>query len=251
MKKWYAKKPEVFKKKVYNQAGLDIFQNPTDRNTLTRIIKLNSNQEVMIPGSGVDLSVYSDRAKYVKPPIIVLAARLLHDKGVGEFVKAARLLKGKGLTARFCLIGAPDPSNPNSVTGKELLEWKEEGVVEPWGHCSDMPSVLGDAYMVVLPSYYGEGLPKILIEAAACGRAVITTDMPGCRDAIIPNETGILIPPRNVNILIESIQKLLTNESLCREMGKAGRQLAEEKFSITGVTDTHLKIYDELLKSTI
>lgn len=228
-----------------------VFQNPTDRDTLARITKLNSNQKVMIPGSGVDLSVYNDRSKFVEPPIIMLAARLLHDKGVGEFVEAARLLREKGFTARFCLIGEPDPSNPNSVTNNELLQWKEEEVIEYWGHRSDMPSVLGDAYMVVLPSYYGEGLPKVLIEAAACGKAVITTDMPGCRDAIIPDKTGILIPPRDADILAESIQRLLADKNLCKEMGKAGRQLAEKKFSIKNVTDIHLKIYNELIKSTI
>lgn len=226
-----------------------VFQNPTDRDTLAKITKLSPNQKIMIPGSGVDLSVYNDKSTFTKPYIVILAARLLHDKGIGEFVTVASLLREKGFSARFCLIGEPDPSNPNSVTEKELSRWKEEGVVECWGYRSDMPTVLSNSYMVVLPSYYGEGLPKVLIEAAACGKAVITTDMPGCRDAIIPNETGILIPPRNIEALAESIELLLVEKNLCEKMGKAGRELAERTFSIEKVVDTHLNIYNELIKT--
>lgn len=226
-----------------------IFQNPTDRHTLSKITNLDDSKKVMIPGSGVDLSIYqSSPMRISELPIIILAARLLHDKGVAEFVQASRILKEKGLQARFCLVGTPDPANPNSVTDGELKNWIDEEIIESWGHRTDMPAVLSQAYVVVLPSYYGEGLPKVLIEAAACGRAVITTDMPGCRDAIIPDETGFLIPPRNSDILAEMIQKLIIDKDLCQKMGQAGRSLAEQKFSIESVVDTHLRIYDNLIE---
>lgn len=227
-----------------------IFQNPNDRDTLTKVAKLNDNQIAMIPGSGVDLSLYGETAPAKTTPVILLAARLLHDKGVGVFVQAAKQLKQQGVDARFCLVGTPDPANPTSVTPDELSQWVNDGIVEAWGHRTDMPQVLSTAHIVVLPSYYGEGLPKVLIEAAACGRAVITTDMPGCRDAIIPNITGLLVPPRNVEALTEAINTLLQNPELRDNMGKAGRKLAEERYAIEQVVATHLAIYQELLDAT-
>ncbi len=225
-----------------------IFQNPVDRKTLMRLANLSESQVITIPGSGVDLSIYRNSSEPTKnTPVIMLAARLLRDKGVIEFVQAARLIKKSGVEARFCLVGAPDPANPNTVTKDELGKWIDEGIVESWGQRSDMPSVLSSANLIVLPSYYGEGLPKILVEAAACGRAVITTDMPGCRDAVIPNCTGILVPPRDSEKLAKAIKQLLCNEDLRKQMGTSGRQLAEKLFSIELVVQTHLRLYQELL----
>lgn len=225
-----------------------IFQNPIDQDTLTNIVALHSSQFTLIPGSGVDLSTYSISDEPTSDvPIVVLAARLLHDKGVNEFIDAAQTLKMKKIHARFCLIGAPDPDNPNSVTNNELTIWVNEGIVESWGHRSDMPNVLSNANLVVLPSYYGEGLPKILIEAAACGRAIITTDMPGCRDSITPDVTGLLIPARDSEALASAIERLLTDKDLRVRMGQAGRKLAENKYSIEQVIKTHIDIYNELL----
>lgn len=238
-------------KLALNQKHLKvIFQNPNDRDTLTKVAKLKNSQIAMIPGSGVDLSLYYGTAPAKTTPVIILAARLLHDKGVGVFVEAAQQLKQQGVNARFCLVGTPDTANPTSVTPDELSQWVNDGIVEAWGHRTDMPQVLSTAHIVVLPSYYGEGLPKVLIEAAACGRAVITTDMPGCRDAIIPNITGLLVPPRNVEALVEAINTLLQNPELRDNMGKAGRKLAEERYAIEQVVATHLTIYQELLDAT-
>ena len=227
-----------------------IFQNPNDRDTLTKVAKLRDEQIAMIPGSGVDLSLYCENIPSKAIPVIMLAARLLHDKGVGVFVQAARQLKQQGIEARFCLVGTPDPANPTSVTPDELSQWVDDGIVEAWGHRTDMSQVLSTAHIVVLPSYYGEGLPKVLIEAAACGRAVITTDMPGCRDAIIPNVTGLLVPPRDPTALAKAIKTLLLNPEQRNSMGKAGRQLAEERYAIEQVVATHLAIYQELLDAS-
>lgn len=228
-----------------------IFQNPTDRITLTKLVTLSDKQIIMVHGSGVDLSefnVFNEPEK--SAPVVILAARLLYDKGVGEFVEAARLLADEAVNARFCLVGEPDLANPNSISNDELAHWVDEGVVESWGHRNDMPAVLSSANIVVLPSY-GEGLPKVLIEAAACGRAVITTDMPGCRDAILPGITGILIPPRNAKELANAIRYLIENVDLRHEMARSGRKLAEQKFSIEYVVDAHLKIYDDLIRSEL
>lgn len=225
-----------------------IFQNPDDRASLAKLAQLPGSKVTMIRGSGVDLSQYDHTPLRSGVPVVLLAARLLADKGVREFVQAARLLKQRGASARFCLVGTVDRANPTSLTDAELAQWASEGVVELWGHRSDMPLVLAAAQVVVLPSYYGEGLPKVLIEAAACGRAVVTTDHPGCRDAIDPSVTGVLVPVRNASALAEAINELLNDPERCRAMGNAGRALAERAFDIRQVVAAHLRIYQELIQ---
>lgn len=224
-----------------------IFQNPNDRNTLTQAAKLKPHQIAMIPGSGVDLTQYTATQLPSGIPIVLMAARLLQDKGVYEFIAAANNLKQKGIEVRFQLAGKPDPENPHSITETEFQTWQTTSDVEMLGHRSDIPALLANAYIFVLPSFYGEGLSKALIEAAASGRAVVTTDTPGCRDAIIPNVTGLLTPPRDANALATAIETLLLTPDLCQTMGNAGRQLAEERYSINQVVETHLNIYAELL----
>ena len=148
---------------------------------------------------------------------------------------------------RFVVVGRPDIDNPQSLLPDELNQWKSEGIVEFWGHRTDMPYVIGCANLVVLPSYYGEGLPKVLIEAAACGRAVITTDHPGCRDAIEAGVTGLLVPVQDAVSLANTIKELLDDPLRCAKMGQAGRTLAESAFDEKQVVKAHLQIYDELI----
>jgi glycosyltransferase involved in cell wall biosynthesis len=224
-----------------------IFQNPEDRDSLVKLTHIPDSIVTMIPGSGVDLDAYSYKPLPQGIPIVVLAARLLADKGVREFAQAARLLKQRGVNARFCLVGTPDLANPTSLTDAELTQWANEGLVELWGHRADMPQVLEASRLVVLPSYYGEGLPKVLIEAAACGRAVITTDHPGCRDAIIPGVTGLLVQVRDAKALADAIEELINDPERCKVMGEAGRRLAESAFDVRQVVATHLQIYQELV----
>ncbi len=224
-----------------------IFQNPDDRASLARLVHLPDRKAVMIRGSGVDLTQYSVMPMPSGMPVVVLAARLLADKGVLEFVKAARLLKQRGCKARFVLVGKVDRANPTSFTDAEVSVWVHAGVVEWWGHRADMPQVLATAQVVVLPSYYGEGLPKVLIEAAACGRVVVTTDHPGCRDAIDPGVTGVLVPVRNAMVLADAIEDLINNPLRCQVMGNAGRALAEKAFDVRQVVAAHLQIYQELI----
>jgi glycosyltransferase involved in cell wall biosynthesis len=224
-----------------------IFQNPTDRATLARLAHLPSSKVTIIRGSGVDLKRYCVMPTPAGLPVVLLAARLLVDKGVLEFVKAARLLKQRSCNARFVLVGTVDVGNPTSLTVAEVSSWVHEGLVEWWGHRADMPQVLASAQMVVLPSYYGEGLPKVLIEAAACGRVVVTTDHPGCRDAINPDVTGILVPVRNATALADAMEGLINDPLRCKVMGDAGRVWAENFFDVGKVVTAHLQIYQELL----
>ena len=223
-----------------------IFQNSSDMNALVKAGGVQINKTNLIRGSGVDLRDYPVTPEPEGNPVVVMASRLLKDKGVHEFVEAARILKSQGIKARFQLIGDPDPGNPESVTAKSVQTWREEGIVECLGFRSDIPRLFSKAHVVTLPSYYGEGLPKVLIEAAACGRAVITTDMPGCRDAIESDRTGILVPTRDVDALAKAMELLIKDVALRQKMGIAGRALAESEFGIEKVVEVHLAIYRKL-----
>lgn len=223
-----------------------IFQNPDDRDTLMEATSLPAAKVEMIRGSGVDLAQHALTPAPTGVPVVLFPARLLADKGVFEFVDAARLLQAKGVVARFVLAGLVDSANPTSVSQDQLNAWASDGVVENWGYRTDMPQVMASASLVVLPSYR-EGLPKALLEAAACGRAVVTTDVPGCRDAIEPGVSGLLVPVRNSDALAHAIEELLTNHEKRGAMGVAGRRLAEQEFDVTAVVDKHLAIYERLL----
>lgn len=224
-----------------------IFQNTSDQKSVLGFSRLPSRKATLINGAGVDLREYTVvELTKEEPPIVLMAARLLAEKGVREFIGAARLLKGT-VPVRFVLVGTPDEASKSSITQPELERWRDEGVIEYWGYRNDMPEVLRQASIVVLPSYYGEGLPKVLIEAAACGRAVITTDHPGCRDAIDPGVTGVLVPPRDAMALAAAIKALLDDPSRMQAMGQAGRKRAEQLFDVRQVLDAHFSIYDSLL----
>jgi glycosyltransferase involved in cell wall biosynthesis len=230
-----------------------IFQNFDDLSCLASLVELPDRKVTMIRGSGADLSQYCVTPLPTGVPVVLLAARLLVDKGVREFVQSAQILRQRGLSAqdvRFVVVGTPDPANPHSLHPDELAQWTEEGAVELWGHRTDMPQVLASAHIVVLPSYYGEGLPKVLIEAAACGRVVITTDHPGCRDAIQSGVTGILVPVRDAVALANALHELLSDPVRCATMGQAGRELAVSAFDEKQVVAAHLQIYQELMDNS-
>ncbi|WP_445427646.1 glycosyltransferase family 4 protein [Alishewanella sp. HL-SH05] len=226
-----------------------IFQNPVDKSILKKAVGLNEKRCVMIKGSGADLTTYNVADEPDGTPVVVMAARLLREKGVYQFVEAARLLKEKGVLARFHLVGEPDPGNPNTVKLDELDKWRHQGIVEILGFRSDIPEVFASSHIVVLPSFYGEGLPKVLIEAAACGRAIVTTNNPGCAEAVIDGESGIIVPAKDSQALADAIEKLVTDKTLRLKMGKSGRALAEREFDVQSVVAKHLDIYQLLLQS--
>lgn len=222
-----------------------IFQNPDDRDVLLAMAALEPRKVEMIRGAGVDLTHYSVLPEPEGKAVVSLAARLLVDKGIGEFIEAARLLKRRGVEAKFNLIGDTDPGNPSSLTSNDLDALRAEGLVELLGFRKDVAQLFANSHIVVLPSYR-EGLPKVLVEAAACGRAVVTTDVPGCRDAIEPDVTGLLVPVRDPFALADAIQRLIDDPKLRQQMGREGRELAEREFAIERVVRRHLDIYQEL-----
>jgi glycosyltransferase involved in cell wall biosynthesis len=226
-----------------------ILQNQDDLRLLVQNARIDSSWVRLIRGAGVDLNDYVPHDLPAGVPVVMLASRMLWDKGVGEFVQAAITMKAKGIDARFVLVGEPDTENPSSVPREQLNEWHATGVVEWWGYCSDMPKALSESTIVCLPTYYGEGVPKVLIEAMACGRPIVTTDMPGCKDLVVGRKNGLLVKPRDSVGLAEGLSELLLNRSLCQRMGLEGRRIAEEEFSLKQVTEETLAIYGELLKA--
>jgi glycosyltransferase involved in cell wall biosynthesis len=194
-----------------------------------------------------------DLTKYVltplpddEKPIVLLPARLLKSKGVLEFVEAARQLSARDVKARFVLVGVPDGGSPDAIANESISIWVAQGLIEHWGYRTDMPAVFSQSSLVVLPSY-SEGLSKALVEAQACGRAVVTTDCPGCRDAIVPDETGLLVPPRDARTLANVIEYLLRDRQRLQVMGRSGRALAESRFDVRHVAEQHLEIYRSLM----
>lgn len=223
-----------------------IFQNPTDKAVLQKAIGIGESNCVMIKGSGADLSkyVYKDEPEGI--PVIVMASRLLREKGVYQFVEAARILRLRNIEARFLLVGEPDYGNPNTVTREELEAWKTEGVIESLGFRADVEEVFASANIVALPSFYGEGVPKVLIEAAACGRAIVTTNNPGCAEAVVHGKTGLIIPIRDPDSLANAIVELIRKPDLRNLMGKEARCYAEREFDVKSVVSKHLEIYQEV-----
>lgn len=222
-----------------------VFQNPDDQQALIDLGAVTAQKSVLIKGSGVDLDLYQCDEEPAGPVVVTLAARLLKDKGVLEFVEAAQILRGRGVEAVFQLVGDPDPGNPTSIDPAQLQTWAAGDLIQCLGYRSDIANVFRASNIVVLPSYR-EGLPKVLIEAAACGRAVVTTNVPGCRDAIVADVTGLLVPVRDSQSLADAIQRLVEDAALRRSMGLAGRAFAEQTFAIQQVVGKHMEIYRTL-----
>lgn len=238
----------IFKMAFGKEKQKVIFQNATDLNQMADWIGLSKTKSVLIKGSGVDLFKFRPVAEPVGVPVVTFVGRLLLDKGVIEFVEASQRLKERGVHVRMCLVGEVDAGNPSSVSEAQVKAWEDDGVIEAWGFQDHIHEVYAKSNMACLPSYR-EGLPKSLIEAAACARAVVTTDVPGCRDAIIPGVSGLLVPVKDAEGLANAIQYLLENPEKRLQMGQLGRALAEKEFSIRGVVDEHMKIYDGLLNA--
>ncbi|WNL11556.1 glycosyltransferase family 4 protein [Aliarcobacter cryaerophilus] len=217
-----------------------IVQNPDDKEVVNSIVKVPIT---LIRGSGVDLSQYEYNEEKNENIKVSMACRLLKDKGVFEYIDAVKILKQKLPNVEFELYGDIDIHNPASLINEDVEKIKKDGFVNVYGFSSDIEKVFCDSNIIVLPSYR-EGLPKVLIEAAACGRAIVTTDVPGCRDAIEPNVTGLLCEVKDTESLASMIEKLILDKDLRNSMGKEGRKLAEQEFDINKVVEKHFDIYE-------
>lgn len=224
-----------------------IFQNERDRARFLEAVLLAEEETELIAGSGVDVDRFRPGADPEDPPAVLMAARMLRTKGVDTFVEAARQLRAGGTDARFLLAGRTAPANPASVSAEELEHWSREGTVEWLGYREDVPELMARAAVVCLPSRYGEGVPKVLLEAAAAGRPAVTTTIPGCWAAVEDGATGLTVSPGDSEALARALGQLLEDPGLRADMGRRARERAEERFRLEDVVDRHLAIYDRLV----
>jgi len=224
-----------------------IVQNPDDFGLLTKM-GVPEDRLRLIRGAGVDTEVFTPAFESPPEPVIVLfSARMLRDKGVGEFVEAARLLMQAGVKARFVLVGDPDPGNPASVPVAALRAWHGQNGVEWCGRRDNMPALFHTAHIACLPSYR-EGLPKVLLEAAACGLPIVTTDAPGCREIVRDGDNGFLVPVRDAQALAVALRRLIDNGALRAKMGRRAREIVLVEFSQERVIEETLAVYQELIQ---
>ena len=223
-----------------------IFENDGDRDYFVQSGLVQQWKTNVIHGVGVDLEIFSPMPEPPGPPLVILAGRLLWDKGVGDFVEAARILQNQHVDARFALVGAPDPGNPATVSQQKVDEWVKEGVIQWWGQQEDMKEVFARCHIVTLPSY-GEGLPTVLMEAAACSRPIVATDIPGCRNVVRHGKTGLLVPVNDSRTLAQALQSLISDDDLRRQFGMKGRQHVEEHFSQRLINDQTIQVYEDLI----
>jgi len=218
-----------------------IVQNQGDGTTLSNLI--DPGRIELIRGSGAPMDNFSPRPFEPGTPIVILPARLIWEKGVGDFAKAAQILKNQGLVARFALVGDTHPSNPRAVPATQIQKWVNEGILEWWGRQDDMAEVFARAHAVCLPSTYGEGVPRALIEAAACGRPIIATDTAGCREIARHDENALLVPPGNIAELAAALRRITQDNDLRERLGRRGREIASAEFDERMVVERTLDIY--------
>jgi len=226
--------------------AIGIFQNPEDYKLFADAGIVKSEKAVLIRGSGVDTSRFFHLPEPAGIPTIVLASRMLWSKGIGEFVDAIKLLRKDGVNCRAVLVGIPDLENPASIPEETLCMWHSEGIVEWREHIEDMPEVFAKSNIVVLPSYR-EGLPKVLLEAASCGRPIVATDVPGCREVVRHNENGLLVPPHDSKALADALKVLIKDPELRAKMGARGREIVETEFSEEIVVRQTMELYKKML----
>lgn len=224
-----------------------IVQNPDDHRLLVDAGTVGAKRISVIRGSGVDCEHFRPTPEFPGPPVAALVARMLWDKGVGEAAEAADILRRDGADVRVVLVGRPDPDNPRAVPTQTLRKWNDIGRLEWWGHRDDVAGVWAQAHMAILPTTYGEGLPKCLLEAAACGRPLIATDAPGCRELVEDGVTGLLVPPRDPAALAAAIRRLATDAELRRRLGAAARRAVVERFSDAVIVGEVMELYERLL----
>lgn len=223
-----------------------IFENLDDYETLRARGIVAAPRSIVIRGAGVDESRFFATPEPSGDPVVLLAGRMLWDKGIGEFVEAARIVRSRNIPARFVLAGRRDPSNPSSISEEQLRDWEAEGLIEWWGERNDMPEVMRESHIFALPSYR-EGLPTAVVEAAACGRPVVATDVPGCREVVQDGENGFLVPVKDPQALAEALIRLLEDTGLRHRMGECGRKMVLDSFTERHVFSQVIGLYRTML----
>lgn len=226
-----------------------VFQNQDDLEVCANLKLIVPHRSTLIRSSGIDLKRFSPPSRPPNAPvspIVLFASRLLVEKGIIEYVEAVRILKTRGVSATFQIAGAPDPGNPSSISQTTLEDWQKEQVVDLLGHIDDIENFIARSTLVVLPSHGGEGVPRILLEAAAMEKPLVATDVPGCREAIEHGKNGFLVPVEDAGRLADAIEVLLKDSHLCQSMGIAGRKKVLREFDDQSVITRTAKVYEAI-----
>lgn len=224
-----------------------VLQNPDDRDLLLEAGLLKFDHCRVILGDGVETERFRPLPEPPAPPVVVaFVGRMLRDKGVEELVTAARLLRERGAPVRVRLVGPTDPENPAAISEARLAAWHREGVVDWRGPVENIAALWAEAHVCVLPSYR-EGLPNALLEAAACARPLVASDVPGSREVVLPDQTGLRVPPRDPAALASALERLAGDSALRRRLGEAGRSLVEGRFAARIIVRQTLDLYRALL----
>lgn len=240
-----------YKTALGNTKSITIFQNPSDREILLNSGLIRMEQTSLIRGSGVDCSKFIP-SPFPENPVVMLPARMLWDKGVGEFVQAAEILHPKFPNTRFVLVGPADDENPSAINRETIAEWTaSRPYLEWWGpkEASEMHQITSQATIIALPTFYPEGLPKCLLEGAACGKALVASDIPACREIVRDGVNGLLVPYKDSKALSLAIEKILRNPDLLKKFGKNGRNFACTEFAEEIIVSQTFELYRKLLRS--
>jgi glycosyltransferase involved in cell wall biosynthesis len=226
-----------------------VFQNPDDLRTFANDGLVVPNRTILIKGSGVNVHTFAPRPGQPNDapvPIVLFAARVNGDKGVYEFVETARRLREKGVEATFQIAGNPDSGNPTAVPASTLEHWRTEGAVDLLGHVDGIEEIMSQATIVVLPTHGGEGVPRVLLEAASMGKPIVATDVPGCREAVVEGENGYLVPAKDIDTLADAVERLLRDKAMRQKMGEYGRAKMIEEFDDQDVAQRTALIYQSM-----
>lgn len=217
------------------------FQNTEDRDTLVKAGAVKRELSVLLPGSGVDTERFQPKPFPERSPIVFLfAGRLIKEKGIEVLVRATEMLKKQGRDLVVLVVGFIDSGNPSSISQNDLDQWESKGLIRALGRSDEIETLINSSHCVVHPSYYKEGRPRILMEAAACGRPVVTTDSTGCRDAVVDGKTGFLVEPRDADSLVNAMQAMIRMDSeQFMTMSSDSRKLALEEFDESSVFDAY------------
>jgi glycosyltransferase involved in cell wall biosynthesis len=220
-----------------------LFQNPDDQHLFITKRIVDPQKSYFVPGSGIDMERFKVTPEAKGVPIVILSSRFVEEKGIRYFVEASRILKSRQAEVKFVLVGRPEGDQPTSIHHIEITHWVNEGLIEWWGWHNTMEQIYPLAHIVCLPTYYMEGIPKSLIEAAACGRPLIATDVPGCREIVRHGENGLLIQTQNSEALADAILKIVNDRNLRKKMGLKSREIAVTDFAMEKIIAEYFKIY--------
>jgi glycosyltransferase involved in cell wall biosynthesis len=223
-----------------------VFQNPDDRDDFLRRRLVTPDRASVFLGSGVDTRGIRPAPEPSGVPTVLLAARMLAPKGVFDLVEAGRILRARGVEHRIVLAGIPDVLNPSSISVETLRAWNAEGAAHWVGHTDDVGALLDSCHVACLPSYYREGVPRFLLEAMAAGRPIVTTDMPGCRELVPEESSGLLVAPRRPHELAGALELLFSDGEARRRKGVAGRVLVDERFALDKVIEQTFDVYGQV-----